>query len=96
MTSLPLIDLTLAGALYSISLTVWSTSDRPESTKPRCAATCGASALGRVAKSDYAANFVSLVEEKWSGEVKLDGSGTLVVFNDTSELLSSQPGLRLF
>ena len=50
-----------------------------------------------MAKSDYTANFVNLVKEKWSGEVyKLDGSGTLVVFNDTSELLSSQLGLRHF
>ena len=40
--------------------------------------------------------FANLVEEKWSGEVKLDGSGTLVVFNDPSELLSSQPELRHF
>ena len=37
-----------------------------------------------------------LVEEKWSGEVKLDGYGTLVVFNDTSELISSQAGPRNF
>ena len=49
-----------------------------------------------LAKSDYAANFVNLVEEKWSGEVKLDGYGTLVVFNDTSELISSQAGPRNF
>ena len=32
-------------------------------------ATCGASALGRVAKSDCTANFVNLVEGKWSGEI---------------------------
>jgi len=96
MTRLPFSDISLARALNLSSLPIWSTSDRPESTKPRWTATCGASALGRVAKSDYAANFVNLVEEKWSGEVKLDGYGTLVVFNDTSELISSQAGPRNF
>jgi len=73
MTSLPLIDLTLARALNLFSLPIWSTSYRPESTKSRWTATCGASALGRVAKSDlFTADFVNLVDEKWSGEVKLE------------------------
>ena len=49
-----------------------------------------------LAKSDYTANFVNFVEEKWSREVKLDGYGTLVVYNDTSVLISSQAGPRNF
>ena len=39
---------------------------------------------------------ISSIEEKWSEEVKLDGYGILVVFNDTSELISSQSGPRNF
>eukprot|EP00964_Phaeocystis_antarctica_P088291 scaffold56177_cov24-Phaeocystis_antarctica.AAC.1 len=48
------------------------------------------------AKSDYTAKLVNLVEEKWSGEVKLDGSGILVVFTDILQQISSRSGPRNF
>ena len=45
-----------------------------------------------VAKSDYTAIFVDLVEKKCSGEVKLDGSGVPVVSIDSLEQLSGRSG----
>ena len=45
---------------------------------------------------DYTAKFVNLVEEKWSVEVNLDGSGTLVVLTDILEQVSFRSGSRNF
>ena len=44
----------------------------------------------------FTANFVNLVEEKWSVEVNLDGSGTLVVLTDILEQVSFRSGSRNF
>ena len=85
MTRLPLIDLRLALALNPTSPHLSGAPQIVRSRRNHDERRPAALRLSRrVAKSDYTANFVNLVEKKWSGEVKLDDYGTLVVFNDTS------------
>ena len=75
MTSLPLIDLTLARALNLFSLPIWSTSyhivrSRQNQDERRPAALRLSAGSPKVT---FTADFVNLVDEKWSGEVKLEG-----------------------
>ena len=76
-----------------------SNSDRPESGVDEITMNGDMRRIGsrRVAKSsDCPVNFVKLVEEKWSGEVKFNSYGISVVFTDVFDPVSSQSGPRHF